>query len=107
MITLFDLSSRLSSIGLFHHRSALYVILSSCVQPFIFDTCNIQVNSQVIRPNERMILTRLVDIMVALELRFFQEKADDGQLVYRLDPYVIFEISIYGTFDVYASISSA
>jgi hypothetical protein len=25
--------------------------------------------------------------MVALELRFVQEKAEDGQLVYRLDPY--------------------
>lgn len=26
--------------------------------------------------------------MVALELRFVQEKAEDGQLMYRLDPYV-------------------
>jgi chromosome transmission fidelity protein 18 len=25
--------------------------------------------------------------MVALELRFVQERAEDGQLVYRLDPY--------------------
>jgi len=44
------------------------------------------VNSQVIRPAEKAILTRLVDIMVSLELRFVQEKAEDGQLVYRLDP---------------------
>jgi hypothetical protein len=29
--------------------------------------------------------------MVALELRFVQEKAEDGQLVYRLEPYVISE----------------
>jgi len=26
--------------------------------------------------------------MVALDLRFVQEKAEDGSLVYRLDPYV-------------------
>lgn len=45
-------------------------------------------NSQVIRPEERALLTRLVDIMVSLELRFMQEKLEDGQLVYRLEPYV-------------------
>ena len=28
--------------------------------------------------------------MVALDLRFVQEKAEDGSLVYRLDPYVPF-----------------
>lgn len=27
--------------------------------------------------------------MLALELRFVQERAEDGNLVYRLDPYVI------------------
>ncbi len=31
-------------------------------------------------------LTRLVDIMVSLELRFVQERLEEGQLVYRLDP---------------------
>jgi chromosome transmission fidelity protein 18 len=31
-------------------------------------------------------MSRLVEIMVALELRFVQEKAEDGQLMYRLDP---------------------
>jgi chromosome transmission fidelity protein 18 len=46
------------------------------------------VNSQVIKPQEKALLNRLVDVMVSLELRFVQEKADDGQLVYRLDPYV-------------------
>src|SRR4051794_6589038 len=34
-------------------------------------------------------LSRLVNIMVSLELRFVQEKAEDGQLVYRLDPSVL------------------
>jgi chromosome transmission fidelity protein 18 len=46
----------------------------------------IKVNSQVIRPEEKAMLSRLVNIMVSLELRFVQERADDGQLVYRLDP---------------------
>ncbi|KAI5124305.1 hypothetical protein M0805_008913 [Coniferiporia weirii] len=46
------------------------------------------VNSQVTRPQERALLARLVDIMVSLELRFVQEKAEDGQLVYRLEPPV-------------------
>jgi chromosome transmission fidelity protein 18 len=45
-----------------------------------------QVNSQVIKPEERALLSRLVDIMSTLELQFFQERAEDGQLTYRLDP---------------------
>lgn len=48
----------------------------------------LQVNSQVIKPEERALLSRLVSIMVMLELRFVQEKSEDGQLVYRLDPSV-------------------
>lgn len=33
-------------------------------------------------------MNRLVDIMAALELRFVQERAEDGTLSYRLDPSV-------------------
>ncbi|KAJ8700036.1 Chromosome transmission fidelity protein 18 [Pleurotus ostreatus] len=44
------------------------------------------VNSQIVRPEERTLLTRLVNIMASLELRFMQERAEDGQLTYRLDP---------------------
>ncbi|KAF8478472.1 P-loop containing nucleoside triphosphate hydrolase protein [Russula ochroleuca] len=47
------------------------------------------VNSQVIRPEEKAMLSRLVNIMVSLELRFVQERTEDGQLVYRLDPWVL------------------
>jgi len=47
----------------------------------------LQVNRQVVRPHEKALMSRLVDIMSTLELRFVQEKADDGQLTYRLDPY--------------------
>lgn len=48
-----------------------------------------QVNSQVIRPEEKAMLSRLVNIMVSLELRFVEERAEDGQLVYKLDPSVL------------------
>ena len=34
-------------------------------------------------------MNRLVDLMVALDLRFVQDKAEDGSLVYRLEPYVL------------------
>ncbi|KAI0273411.1 P-loop containing nucleoside triphosphate hydrolase protein [Gloeopeniophorella convolvens] len=53
------------------------------------------VNSQVIRPEEKAILSRLVNIMVSLELRFVQERAEDGQLMYRLDP----PIDVFVTYD--------
>ncbi|KAJ7087754.1 P-loop containing nucleoside triphosphate hydrolase protein [Mycena epipterygia] len=53
------------------------------------------VNSQVIKPDERALLTRLVDIMATLELQFFQERAEDGQLTYRLDP----PIDVFVTYD--------
>ena len=39
-------------------------------------------------------MARLVDIMASLELRFLQERAEDGQLTYRLDPYVGFTVKI-------------
>ncbi|KAI0318836.1 P-loop containing nucleoside triphosphate hydrolase protein [Amylostereum chailletii] len=53
------------------------------------------VNGQVIRPEEKALLSRLVGIMVSLELRFVQEKLEDGQLVYRLDP----PIDVFVTYD--------
>ncbi|KAI0672750.1 P-loop containing nucleoside triphosphate hydrolase protein [Trametes maxima] len=53
------------------------------------------VNSQVIRPAEKALLARLVDIMATLELRFVQDKTEDGQLVYRLDP----PVDVFVTYD--------
>ncbi|KAG7448073.1 P-loop containing nucleoside triphosphate hydrolase protein [Guyanagaster necrorhizus] len=53
------------------------------------------VNSQVIKPEERALLSRLVQIMTRLELRFVQERAEDGQLTYRLDP----PIDVFVTYD--------
>lgn len=34
-------------------------------------------------------LSRLVNIMVSLELRYVQERAEDGQLMYKLDPWAL------------------
>lgn len=53
------------------------------------------VNSQVIRPTEKALLSRLVALMANLELRFVQEKTEEGQLVYRLDP----PVDVFVTYD--------
>ncbi|KAJ3484589.1 hypothetical protein NLI96_g5531 [Meripilus lineatus] len=53
------------------------------------------VNSQVVKPEERAVLSRLVDIMSCLELRFIQERSEEGHLVYRLDP----PIDVFMTYD--------
>ena len=53
------------------------------------------VNSQVIRPAEKALLARLVGVMANLELRFVQEKTEEGQLVYRLDP----PVDVFVTYD--------
>ncbi|GBE77410.1 hypothetical protein SCP_0102830 [Sparassis crispa] len=55
------------------------------------------VNGQVIHPHEWAILSRLIDIMVALELRFMQENAEDRQLIYRLDPPI--DVFVFVTYD--------
>ncbi|KAG8723760.1 hypothetical protein FRC09_001846 [Ceratobasidium sp. 395] len=52
-------------------------------------------NSQIVRTQERLVLKRLVEIMAALEVRFVQEKNEEGQLVYRLDP----AIDVFVTYD--------
>lgn len=36
--------------------------------------------------------------MASLELRFMQERAEDGQLTYRLDPFVFFLLSCLPTY---------
>lgn len=47
-----------------------------------------QINAQVVKPDERFILSRLVQVMIAHKLRFFQERGEDGKLSYRLDPCI-------------------
>lgn len=53
------------------------------------------VNSQVVRLEEKTVLTRLIDIMISLDLNFVQERTEDGQLTYRLDP----PIDVFVTYD--------
>ncbi|TFL01376.1 hypothetical protein BDV98DRAFT_548919 [Pterulicium gracile] len=53
------------------------------------------VNSQVIKPQEKKLLARLVEIMVALDMNFLREREEDGQLVYRLEP----PIDVFVTYD--------
>ncbi|PWN50508.1 P-loop containing nucleoside triphosphate hydrolase protein [Violaceomyces palustris] len=44
------------------------------------------VNSQVVRPEQRATLDSLVKIMLSLNLSFVQDRNEDGQLVYKLEP---------------------
>lgn len=57
--------------------SPLLRILSPFLRP---------VNKQLIKPEEREVLQRLVDVMIHFQLTFVQEKTEDGQFVYRLEP---------------------
>ena len=41
---------------------------------------------QVIKPHEKEVLSKLVNIMIEFGLTFIQERNEDGQFVYRLDP---------------------
>ncbi|CAE6512152.1 unnamed protein product [Rhizoctonia solani] len=52
-------------------------------------------NSQIVRTQERLVLKRLVEIMAAMELRYIQDKNEDGQPIYRLEP----AIDIFATYD--------
>jgi chromosome transmission fidelity protein 18 len=47
------------------------------------------VNRQIIRSEERTTLTRLVSVMIALDLQFVLDRNEDGQPIYRLEPYVV------------------
>ena len=44
------------------------------------------VNQQLIKPAEKAKLTRLVDIMIEFGLSFVQEKNEEGQFVFKLEP---------------------
>ncbi|KAG8687630.1 hypothetical protein FRC11_006876 [Ceratobasidium sp. 423] len=52
-------------------------------------------NSQIVRTQERLVLKRLVEIMAAMELRYVQDKNEDGQPIYRLEP----AIDVFVTYD--------
>lgn len=45
-------------------------------------------NQQLIKPAEKAKLVRLIDIMIEFGLSFVQEKNEDGQFIFKLDPPV-------------------
>ncbi|WAQ87280.1 hypothetical protein PtA15_8A184 [Puccinia triticina] len=54
------------------------------------------VNSKLIKKEEKEVLSRLVSIMIELGLRFVQDKGEDGQLSYTLEPAVDFPVYYEG-----------
>ncbi|KAA1103243.1 hypothetical protein PGT21_010911 [Puccinia graminis f. sp. tritici] len=54
------------------------------------------VNSKLIKKEEKDVLARLVSIMIELGLKFVQDKSEDGQLSYTLEPAVDFPVYYEG-----------
>lgn len=48
-----------------------------------------QVNSQLIKAEERAVMLKLISTMLGMKLSFVQDKNEDGQLTYKLDPCVL------------------
>ena len=46
----------------------------------------IQVNANIVKPAERAMLGRLVELLIPLGMRFWLEKAENGQPMMRLEP---------------------
>lgn len=46
-----------------------------------------QVNANIVKPAEKAVLARLVDLMIPLGLKFWIEKSESGQPMMRLEPY--------------------
>ncbi|KAH8920215.1 P-loop containing nucleoside triphosphate hydrolase protein [Atractiella rhizophila] len=46
------------------------------------------INSQIIKQEEKQLLNKLVDTMGRMKLAFYQERNDDGQLSYKLEPAI-------------------
>ncbi|TYJ55605.1 hypothetical protein B9479_003755 [Cryptococcus floricola] len=44
------------------------------------------VNANIVKPGEKALLDRLVELMLPMGLRFFAEKAENGQPIMRLEP---------------------
>ena len=48
-----------------------------------------QVNSQLIKSQERAVMLKLVNTMTTMQLFFVPTKNDEGQPTYKLDPHVV------------------
>lgn len=47
-----------------------------------------KVNANLVRADDKVLVTHLVDLMLGLNLVFYRDKTEDGQPMFRLDPYV-------------------
>lgn len=45
-----------------------------------------QVNANLVRAEDKILLTHLVELMLGLNLVFYRDKTEDGQPMFRLDP---------------------
>lgn len=45
-----------------------------------------QVNANIVKTSEKATLARLVELMIPLGLKFWQEKGENGQPMMRLEP---------------------
>lgn len=52
--------------------------------------CYPQVNSQLIKTDERLVMLKLINRLLLMKLSFIQDKNEEGQLSYKLDPCVYF-----------------
>lgn len=43
-------------------------------------------NANIVKPAEKAVLQRLVELMIPLGLTFYKEKAENGQPTMRLEP---------------------
>lgn len=67
--------------------------------PFLFRIISVDlrpVNSKLVKKEERAILMRVVSIMVELGLKFVQDKGEDGQVTYTLEPAIDFSVYYEG-----------
>ena len=49
-------------------------------------TNTVQVNANIVKPAEKALLARLVELMIPLNLSFWVEKTESGQPMMRLEP---------------------
>jgi chromosome transmission fidelity protein 18 len=52
----------------------------------LYKKLTVQVNANIVKPAEKALLTRLVELMIPLGLSFWSEKGENGQPMMRLEP---------------------
>lgn len=59
--------------------------ISSCIALTVLAGYE-QVNANLVRADDKILLTHLVELMLGLNLVFYRDKTEDGQPMFRLDP---------------------